>query len=144
MSYRRVPERLLDDPEEIADWARSALAAASQAALIGGLRGPNQSSSVISDSARSKAWSLAIKMTADAKPWGPFRSRERVRRRFTFAGEGGSCGSPEPFSARRVPAKTGHRFCLAKMRPKAWSPLQFDRNGIAAALPWQPQNTGLA
>ena len=27
-SYWRVPERLLDDPEEIADWARSALAAA--------------------------------------------------------------------------------------------------------------------
>ena len=30
-SYWRVPERLLDDPEEIADWARSALAAAGRA-----------------------------------------------------------------------------------------------------------------
>ena len=31
MSYWRVPERLLDDPEEIADWACSALAAAARA-----------------------------------------------------------------------------------------------------------------
>jgi len=28
MSYRRMPERLYDDPEELADWARAALAAA--------------------------------------------------------------------------------------------------------------------
>jgi DNA transformation protein and related proteins len=30
-SYWRIPARLLDDPEEIADWARSALAAAGRA-----------------------------------------------------------------------------------------------------------------
>jgi DNA transformation protein len=28
MSYRRMPERLYDDPEELAAWARDALAAA--------------------------------------------------------------------------------------------------------------------
>jgi len=28
LSYRRMPERLYDDPEELADWARAALAAA--------------------------------------------------------------------------------------------------------------------
>jgi DNA transformation protein len=28
MSYRRMPDRLYDDPDELADWARAALAAA--------------------------------------------------------------------------------------------------------------------
>ena len=28
MSYRRMPERLYDDPDELATWARAALAAA--------------------------------------------------------------------------------------------------------------------
>jgi DNA transformation protein len=28
MSYRRMPDRLYDDPEELVDWARAALAAA--------------------------------------------------------------------------------------------------------------------
>ena len=32
-SYWHVPERLLDDPDEIADWARDALGAAQRAAL---------------------------------------------------------------------------------------------------------------
>ena len=32
-SYWQVPERLYDDPEELADWARAALAAAQRAAL---------------------------------------------------------------------------------------------------------------
>src|SRR6476620_7390081 len=32
-SYWQVPERLYDDPEELADWARVALAAAKRAAL---------------------------------------------------------------------------------------------------------------
>jgi len=32
-SYWQVPERLYDDPEELADWARVALAAAQRAAL---------------------------------------------------------------------------------------------------------------
>ena len=31
MSYRRVPERLYDDPDELATWARDALAAAARA-----------------------------------------------------------------------------------------------------------------
>lgn len=33
MSYRRAPERLLDDPEEMREWADSALAAARRASL---------------------------------------------------------------------------------------------------------------
>jgi DNA transformation protein len=33
MSYWRVPDRLLDDPDELAQWARQALAAAARAAL---------------------------------------------------------------------------------------------------------------
>lgn len=32
MSYWRIPERLLDDPDEMLDWARQALAAARRAA----------------------------------------------------------------------------------------------------------------
>jgi len=32
MSYWRVPERLFDEPEELAEWARAALAAARRAA----------------------------------------------------------------------------------------------------------------
>jgi DNA transformation protein len=32
MSYWQVPDRLLDDPDEIAAWARGALAAAHRAA----------------------------------------------------------------------------------------------------------------
>jgi DNA transformation protein len=32
MSYWRIPERLLDDPEEMAVWARAALAVARRAA----------------------------------------------------------------------------------------------------------------
>lgn len=34
MSYWRVPERLFDEPDEIADWARAALAAAQRAAGV--------------------------------------------------------------------------------------------------------------
>ena len=33
MSYWRMPERLYDDPEELAQWARQALAAANRAAV---------------------------------------------------------------------------------------------------------------
>jgi DNA transformation protein len=33
MSYWRMPERLYDDPDELAQWARQALAAARQAAV---------------------------------------------------------------------------------------------------------------
>jgi DNA transformation protein len=33
LSYWRLPDRLLDDPEELARWARAALAAAQRAAL---------------------------------------------------------------------------------------------------------------
>jgi DNA transformation protein len=32
-SYWHLPERLYDDPEQLTDWARSALAAAQRAAL---------------------------------------------------------------------------------------------------------------
>jgi len=42
MSYRRMPERLYDDPEELAAWARAALAAAQRGAarpVKGGSRG---------------------------------------------------------------------------------------------------------
>ena len=33
MSYRRMPDRLYDDPEELADWAHKALAAALRGAV---------------------------------------------------------------------------------------------------------------
>jgi len=33
MSYRRMPDRLYDDPEELAQWSRDALAAAVRAAV---------------------------------------------------------------------------------------------------------------
>lgn len=34
MSYRRMPDRLYDDPEELAQWARVALATAQRTALL--------------------------------------------------------------------------------------------------------------
>jgi DNA transformation protein and related proteins len=34
MSYRRMPDRLYDDPEELAVWARAALAAARRGASV--------------------------------------------------------------------------------------------------------------
>lgn len=50
MSYRRMPERLYDDPEELAVWAREALAAARRGAMrkparSGATRTPARSSS---------------------------------------------------------------------------------------------------
>jgi DNA transformation protein len=39
MSYWRVPDRLLDDPDALADWARRALAAAERTAAKGPGRG---------------------------------------------------------------------------------------------------------
>lgn len=71
MSYRRVPEWLLDDPGRSPIGAQR-LGRSEPAALIGALRGPNQSSSMISDDARSKAWSLAIKMTLTQSHAAPF------------------------------------------------------------------------
>jgi DNA transformation protein len=38
-SYWHVPERLYDDPDEFAEWARAALAAAQRAALKKGRKG---------------------------------------------------------------------------------------------------------
>jgi DNA transformation protein len=39
MSYRRMPERLYDDPEELATWARDALAAARRTGVRAGKTG---------------------------------------------------------------------------------------------------------
>src|SRR4051812_35611150 len=36
MSYRRMPERLYDDPDELATWARAALAAAQRSGVRAG------------------------------------------------------------------------------------------------------------
>ncbi len=45
MSYWRMPERLYDDPDELAHWARNALAAAQQAANARGKAPPRRSRS---------------------------------------------------------------------------------------------------
>lgn len=42
MSYWRMPERLLDDPEEMVAWARKALAVAQRAAAAKSARGPRR------------------------------------------------------------------------------------------------------
>jgi DNA transformation protein and related proteins len=39
MSYRRMPERLYDDPDELATWARAALAAAQRSGVGAGRKG---------------------------------------------------------------------------------------------------------
>src|SRR4051812_41522992 len=39
LSYRRMPERLYDDPEELAVWARAALAAAGRGQVKSAARG---------------------------------------------------------------------------------------------------------
>jgi DNA transformation protein len=39
MSYRRMPERLYDDPDELANWARAALAAAQRSGVRAGKKG---------------------------------------------------------------------------------------------------------
>jgi DNA transformation protein len=42
MSYRRMPDRLYDDPDELAAWAREALAAARRAAARKGSGKPKK------------------------------------------------------------------------------------------------------
>ena len=42
MSYRRMPERLYDDPDELATWARDALAAAQRTGVRAVRKGANK------------------------------------------------------------------------------------------------------
>lgn len=59
-SYWQLPERLYDDADELAEWARTALAAAQRAALIKqGKRGPAKGKSGLAKSKRATANSSA-------------------------------------------------------------------------------------
>jgi len=71
-SYWRLPDRLLDDPDELAQWARLALAAAERAALAKA-RKPNSKPRAVKSSAAKAA---AVKAGAAAKP-----KRARPRRK---------------------------------------------------------------
>jgi len=53
-SYWQVPERLYDDPEELADWARVALAAAQRAALRKPKRSKVAATKTVSDKSSAK------------------------------------------------------------------------------------------
>jgi DNA transformation protein len=65
MSYRRMPDRLYDDPEELAAWARDALAAARRAGMCKSGGAP-----------KKKA-----KPTSATKPAGEKRLRPRRKRK---------------------------------------------------------------
>lgn len=54
-SYWQLPERLYDDPQELADWARVALAAAQRAALGKRLRSPRRKAGKGAPAAAKKA-----------------------------------------------------------------------------------------
>ena len=64
MSYWRMPERLYDDPDELADWARQSMAAA-------------QRSGARTQRPRSKSRSKSARTTRSARP---ARKRSRVAR----------------------------------------------------------------
>ena len=53
-SYWQLPERLYDDPEELADWARVALAAAQRAALRKPKRSKVAATKTVSDKSSAK------------------------------------------------------------------------------------------
>ena len=54
-SYWQLPERLYDDPEELAGWARAALAAAKRAALAKGRKGTKRAKKAVKKKAKRKA-----------------------------------------------------------------------------------------
>jgi DNA transformation protein len=57
-SYWRLPERLYDDPDELAQWARAALAAAQRAALSKATKAKRSK-----PTAKPRKQSIALKMT---------------------------------------------------------------------------------
>ena len=59
MSYWHVPERLYDDPEELAVWARDALAAAQRAKLKKRPKAPRKAKASTAKAARPKATTKA-------------------------------------------------------------------------------------
>jgi len=86
-SYRRLPERLYDDPEELAVWAREAVAAAKRAAAKKPVRkrtGKRDAAKTKSGLAKSKAAkSKTVKASSvDQKKTAPkVRSRQKVTRK---------------------------------------------------------------
>jgi DNA transformation protein len=62
-SYWRLPERLYDDPDELAGWARAALAAAERAALAKAARVKRSK-----PAASKRATKQAVKKTTTKKP----------------------------------------------------------------------------
>lgn len=67
-SYWHVPERLYDDPEELAMWARDALAAAQRAKLKKRPRAPRKAKASTAKAARPKARTkAAAKKTTSRK-----------------------------------------------------------------------------
>lgn len=86
-SYRHLPERLYDDPEELAVWAREAVAAAKRAAVKKPARkrtgkrdvaetGSSRAKSKVARSKRVKASSATQKKTAPKA-----RSRQKITRK---------------------------------------------------------------
>lgn len=55
MSYWRMPDRLLDDPDELAKWARGAFGTAQRAAIKGRSRKPASSKRTVRPK-KSKVW----------------------------------------------------------------------------------------
>jgi DNA transformation protein len=65
-SYWQLPERLYDDPEELTDWAKAALAAAQRAALRKRPKARKAAKAAVTKAASSKA--VARKKPASKKP----------------------------------------------------------------------------
>lgn len=60
-SYWRLPERLFEDPQDLSEWARAALAAAQRAALSKRVKSRKGASKAASTQAGKKAGSVARK-----------------------------------------------------------------------------------
>jgi DNA transformation protein len=74
-SYWQLPARLFDDPDELSDWAKSALAAAQRAALK---KRPKAKARTVPKSESKTAAKTAAKTTAKTTPRGATRTRKKA------------------------------------------------------------------
>lgn len=79
-SYRHLPERLYDDPEELAVWAREAVGAAQRAKATKGARAGKRKTATSPSRAAKKATAGKRAAKKPAKPASAKSARKAVRR----------------------------------------------------------------
>ena len=95
-SYWRLPDRLLDEPDELAEWARAALAAAERAALAK----PRKPKTAATKPAAPKAGNTKAKGAKKATQVGPAKRTARSPRKATVRTFPG-----KPAATKQAPAK---------------------------------------